>query len=82
MYSVVLTPSPPPDYGSVRSYLSCHLSTLNKQYIAGAGLPNHMMGEVWGGIQKEEDRRPLSIQSSLIFTFYLFIRLLKSRGLE
>ena len=30
--------------------------------MAGAGLPNHMMGEV-RGIQKEDDLGPLTIQS-------------------
>ncbi len=39
----------------------CNLSTLN---YAGAGLSIHMMGEVsWE--PKEDDRGPLSIQSSM-----------------
>ncbi len=38
--------SPPPDITAVFLGSTCHLSTLDWHCIAGAGLPNHMMGEV------------------------------------
>jgi hypothetical protein len=57
--SLPLLPQPP------RQCLgpTCHLSTLNKYFIAGADLPNHMMGEVsW-----DPKRRRLYVFSPLCF---------------
>ena len=63
LFSVVFTPSSPSHHGSV---WVLYLSSLyfNKHCIAGAGLPNHMMGEVSLDLKKD-DCGPISIQFSL-----------------
>ncbi len=72
MYFVFLSSLPllPP---ASRAVFGSYLSTLSNLFwhcIAGAGLPNHMMAEVlrFRGTNKEDERGPLSIQSSLGFT--------------
>jgi hypothetical protein len=58
-FSVVFTHSLHSHHGSVISLL------LPNPVYRSAALPNHMMGEGIRGTQKEDDRRPLSFQSSL-----------------
>jgi hypothetical protein len=60
------TPSPvtPAAIMAVFGSYTCHLLTLTKHCIAGAGLPIRMIREV-SSDQKEDDRGLLSIQSSL-----------------
>ncbi len=52
LFSVVFTPT-------------CHLSTLNEHCIAGVGFCLIIWWKRFCGTQKEDDRGPLSIQSSL-----------------
>jgi hypothetical protein len=45
---------------------TCHLSTLNLHCIPGAGLPNHMKGEVSWDPKRRRSWASYSIQSSLV----------------
>jgi hypothetical protein len=66
LFSVVFTPSPPSHHGSVW-VLPVIFLLVNKHSIDGAGLPVLMIGlERFRGIQKDDDRGPLSIQSYLV----------------
>jgi hypothetical protein len=65
-------PSPPSHHGTVL-LLSCHLSTLTNT-VSPVRACLIIWWESFRGTQKEDDRGPLSIQSSLIepFPFSLF----------